>query len=114
MIQATRSTLRRTATAMLGATLASTLIVGVAAAQADGVAPQIDEPPAGSELAGEPQAAAESTATLSRYEEVMAILSSDHLREIAMDWGLEGTPSASTVEPDLLYSDHLREISDDW
>ena len=114
MILATTSTVRRSASAMLAVILSGALFAGGVAAQGDGVAPRIDDPPAGTDLAGDPQAAPETAEALSRYDEVMAQLSSDHLREIATDWGLEGTPSANSVDPSLLYSDHLREIASDW
>lgn len=114
MIQRTRSTIRRSASIVMGAVLTGALFGGGVAAQDGGVAPPIDEPPAGTDLAGDPQAAPASAETLSRYDEITANLYSDHLREIALDWGLEGTPSTGSVDPSLLYSGYLRELSADW
>ena len=106
--------IRRSLSAMLAAGLASSLLFGGVAAQDGGVAPKIDEPPASTEIVGDPENSVQPSEALTEYEEVVSQLHSDHLREIVADWGLEGTPTASSVDPSLLYSDHLRDIAADW
>jgi hypothetical protein len=108
------TTIRRTLGALLAATVAGSLLVGGVAAQDNGVAPQIDEQPIGTELAGVADAASELTGTVTAYDEVMGNLHSEYLREMAADWGLEGSPSTGSVDLSQLHSEYLREIAADW
>ncbi len=110
---ASSATFRRTTSAILAAIGAAALLAGSVLAQG-GVAPQLDEQPAGTELAGVPESSTDLAADTLTYGEVMGDLHSEYLREIAAEWGLPGTPGSSSVEPGQLNSEYLREIAADW